>query len=421
MGKLTDTAIRGALVPGRYADGDGLYLLVGPTGAKSFVYRFKLDGKERNMGLGPYPALTLARARTEATKARAVRAEGRDPIWTREQERVQARLDAAKAVTFEHAAKQFIASREGAWKNAKHRQNWPDGLEAYVYPIIGKLPVAAIDNRYVLDVLEQEVEAEHTKEGREIYPAGKLWFARAYTANRMRGRIEAILDWARFNGYRTGDNPARWRGNLDFALQKVAKVEHHPALPFDQIAEFLRHLRAREGAAVLAFEFLILTAARTNEVLGAKWSELDDDCAVWTIPSERMKSKREHRVPLSTSARAVLAKAKEKVRGDYVFPSHNAKRPMSNMALLALLRRMERTDITPHGMRSTFRDWAAECSSFPNEVAEMALAHTIASGAEAAYRRGDLFEKRRAMMEAWAQFCGGHTENNVVSLNERVA
>jgi integrase len=419
MGKLTDTALRGTLAPGRYADGDGLYLLVGPTGAKSFVYRFKLGGKERNMGLGAYPALTLAKARIEAGRWRAERAQGKDPLWMREQERQRERLEAARAVTFEQAAKQFIASRQDAWKNPKHRQNWPDCMEDYVYPIFGKESVAAIDNRYVLDVLQQDVPAVVAADGRQVYPAGKLWFARAYTANRVRGRIEAILDWAKFNGYRTGDNPARWRGNLDFALQKVAKVEHHSALPFDQIAGFLTELRTRDGATVLALEFLILTAARTNEVLGATWTEFDDALTVWTVPASRMKSKREHRVPLSAAARAVLAKAKEKRRGNYVFPSVSAKKPMSNMALLALLRRMGRTDITVHGFRSVFRDWAAECSSFQNEVAEMALAHIIANGAEAAYRRGDLFEKRRALMEAWANYCDGR--DNVVQFGERVA
>lgn len=420
MGKLTDTAIRGDLAPGKYGDGEGLWLLVSPKGAKRWCFRWKFDGRENSMTLGPYPTIGLAKARTEATQRRAELAAGRDPARVRQQEREQARLEAARAVTFEQAAKQFISSRASGWKNPKHARQWPDCMEDYVYPIIGKLPVAAIDNRYVLDVLEQDVPAVLAADGREVYPAGKFWFARAYTANRVRGRIEAILDWARFNGYRQGDNPARWKGNLDFALQKAAKQEHHPALPFHQVSDFLRDLRGREGATILAFEFLILTAARTNEVLHAKWAELDDGLTVWTIPAERMKSKREHRVPISSPARAVLMKARERRRGDYVFPAARASRPMSNMSLLALLRRMKRTDITPHGMRSTFRDWAAECSSFPNEVAEMALAHVIANGAEAAYRRGDLFEKRRGLMEAWANYCDGRT-NNVVQLGERVA
>jgi integrase len=421
MGKLSDAAIRGKLARGRHPDGDGLYLLVGPTGAKSFIYRFRLDGAERNMGLGAYPAVSLAKARIEAGRARAIRALGKDPIRERDQERQDARLEAARAVTFEQAAKQFIAARESGWKNPKHRQQWPDSMRDYVYPIIGKLPVAAVDDRAVLDVLQQEVEADTAADGREVYPAGKFWFARAYTANRVRGRIEAILDWAKVNRYRQGDNPARWKGNLEYALQKAARPEHHPALPFDEIGAFLKSLKERNGAAVQALEFLIMTAARTNEVLGAKWAEFDEDVTVWTVPADRMKAKREHRVPLSAAARAVLLAAKAKARGEYVFPSSRAAKPMSNMALLALLRRMKRTDITPHGMRSCFRDWAAECTNFPNEVAEMALAHTIPSSAEAAYRRGDLFEKRRALMEAWAAHCDGRAPDNVLSFAGRAA
>lgn len=421
MGKLTDTAIRGALAPGRYADGEGLYLLVGPTGAKSFIYRFKLEGKERNMGLGPYPALSLAKARAEASSARAVRARGKDPIWEREQERQQARLEAARAVTFEQAAKQFIASREGSWKNPKHKRQWPDSFEDYVYPVIGKLPVAAIDNRYVLDVLEQEVPATVAKDGREVYPAGKLWFARPYTGNRVRGRIEAVLDWARFNGYRQGDNPARWRGNLDFALRKVARAQHHAALPYSEINAFLQSLRERKGAAPCAFEFLILTAARTMEVLGATWPEISEDGQTWTIPGSRMKAGREHRIPLSPAAQATLGRMKATRRGAFIFPAARADVQMSNMSLLALLRRMNRTDITAHGMRSTFRDWVAEETHFPNHVAEMALAHMIENDAEAAYRRGDLLEKRRALMEAWAAYCNGETSDNVVQFGGRAA
>lgn len=421
MGKLTDTAIRGALAAGKHGDGDGLWLLVSPQGAKRWCFRWKFDGRENSMTLGPYPTVSLAKARLEAGRRRGLLAEGKDPGRVRDQERQAARLEAARAVTFQQAAEQFIAARESGWKNPKHRQQWPDSMAAYVYPIIGKLPVAAVDDRAVLDVLQQEVEAETAADGREVYPAGKFWFARAYTANRVRGRIEAILDWARVNRYRQGDNPARWKGNLEYALQKAARPQHHPALPFAEIAAFLKTLKERDGAAVLALEFLILTAARTNEVLGARWPEFDAGLTVWTVPAGRMKAKREHRVPLSAAARAVLLGAKAKARGDYVFPSSRASKPMSNMALLALLRRMKRTDSTPHGMRSCFRDWAAECTNFPNEVAEMALAHTIPSSAEAAYRRGDLFEKRRALMEAWAAHCAGSSIENVVPISGRAA
>ncbi len=421
MTKLTDTAIRAKLAPGRYGDGGGLYLLVGPTGAKSWVFRFKVDGRERSMGLGPYPAMSLAKARQEAQRCRQWRAEGKDPITAREAERARLRQEAARAVTFEQAAKQFIASRENGWKNDKHRQQWPNTMAAYVYPIIGSLPVAAIDNRYVLDVLEQTVPAAMAADGRELRPGGRLWDARSDTAARVRGRIEAVLDWARFNGYRQGDNPARWRGNLDFALKKARRASHHAALPFGEIAAFVKEIRARDGVAALALEFLILTAARTGEVLGAQWEEIDEGGAVWTVPAHRMKAGREHRVPLSPAALAVVARAKPLCRGEYVFPAASAKRPLSNMALLALLRRMGRDDVTAHGFRSSFRDWTAERTSFPGEVAEIALSHAVADRVEAAYRRGDLFEKRRKLMTAWADYCDGKSGAEVLQLDGRAA
>jgi integrase len=407
MGNLTDTAIRGDMVPGKYGDGDGLWLFVSPTGAKRFVFRFKIDGRENSIALGPYPALALAKARLEAAKRRSELAEGKDPAKLRKERRAQGRLDAALAKTFEQTAQELITSREGRWKNEKHAAQWSSTLATYVYPIIGALPVSTIDKDYVLDVLNQPLEADMAADGRELRPAGSLWETRPETANRVRGRIEAVLDWASFKEYRQGENPARWRGNLDFALHKASSANHHAALPYDQIASFVRELRGRNGISALALEFLILTAARTSEVLDATWGELDENCTVWTVPAERMKAGKEHRVPLAPAARAILAKAATLKRGDYVFPAGDAKRPMSNMALLALLRRMERTDITVHGFRSAFRDFVAEQTSVPNEVAEMALAHTIPNKVEAAYRRSDLFEKRRALMDAWANYCNG--------------
>jgi integrase len=421
MGKLTDTAIRGALAPGKYGDGDGLWLVVGPTGAKSWVFRFKIEGRERSMGLGPYPTVPLAKARTEAQRHTATRAAGKDPLRQRELERHEARVEAARAKTFEEAAQEFVAAREGRWKNAKHREQWFHTLATYVYPLIGAQPVSTIDKEYVLEVLNQPVSAVIAADGREVYPGGAFWDARPDTAGRVRGRIEAVLDWARFKDYRRGDNPARWRGNLDFALKKDHKATHHPALPFDDVAPFMCDLRARPGLGALALEFLVLTVTRTNEVLGAKWAEFDELCTVWTIPAERMKAGKEHRVPLSPAACAVLARAKELKRGEFVFPAASAKRPMSNMALLALLRRMQRTTITVHGFRSTFRDWAADCTTFPSEVAEMALAHTVDDEVVAAYKRTDLFGKRRALMEAWASWCAGNEGATVHYIAGRAA
>lgn len=415
MTKLTDTAIRGTLQPGKYGDGGGLWLLVGPTSARSWVFRYKLGGRERSMGLGAYPAVSLAKARQEAQRHRQTRALGGDPLAVRGQEREQMRLEASRAVTFEEAAKRFIASRKDGWKNEKYAQQWPDSFEDYVYPFIGKLPVAAVDGRWILEILEQDVPQVLTAEGKETYPAGKFWTARAYTASRVLSRIEQVLDRATFDKFRQGDNPARWRGNLEFALQKTAKTEHHAALPFEDVSAFLRELREKKGSAPMALEFLIFTAARTGEVLGAVWDEISEDGQTWTIPADRMKSGRGQRVPLSTVAQAVVAQARASRRGEYIFPAASTKKPMSNMSLLALLRRMKRTDITPHGFRSTFKDWAAECTSFPNELTEMALAHTIGNKTEAAYRRGDLFEKRRALMEAWAGHCNGR--DNVIDLH----
>jgi integrase len=407
MGKLIDTAIRGELRPGKYGDGEGLWLSVSPTGAKRFVFRFKIDGRENSIALGRYPALTLAKARAEAAKRRSELAEGQDPSRLRKERRAQARLDAALGKTFKEAAKECIAGRQSRWKNEKHAAQWESTLETYVYPLIGKEPVRAIDRSWVLQVLEQPVPAVITADGREVYPAGKLWEARPDTAMRVRGRIEIVLDWATFRDYRKGDNPARWQGNLSFALEKANKTAHHAALPYEQIAGFMKSLRAREGMAPLALEFLILTAARTNEVLGATWAEFDDGLTVWTVPAERMKAKREHRVPLSPAARKVIEKAREARRSEYVFPSYNAKKPMSNMALLATLRRMERTDITVHGFRAAFRTWAAEKTTVPHEVAELAIAHAVSDAVVAAYKRTDLFDRRRALMEAWADYING--------------
>jgi integrase len=312
------------------------------------------------------------------------------------------RQDAARERTFDECASEYIAAHEAEWENAKHRQQWRNTLATYASPIFGEQPVQAIDVHLVQKALQQEVKGS---DGRK----GPLWTMKPETAKRVRGRIEAILDWATAKELRTGDNPARWTGLLSNLLPKRAKgrgVAHHAALAIDDVGGFIRDLRAREADAALAFEFLILTAARTSEVLSAKWAEIDETEKVWTIPAARMKARKEHRVPLSASALAVLAKmVKQASPSGFIFPGMRRGKPLSNMVLLALLRRMGHDDVTAHGFRSTFRDWVSERTNFPDAVAEAALAHANGDRVEAAYRRGDLFEKRRQMMEAWARHC----------------
>jgi integrase len=383
--------------PGMHADGGGLYLQV-KNGGASWILRYQLHGRTRYMGLGPLALFGLKDARAKALDAKRLRYEGMDPLEAKRQARIRARLDAAKAMTFQQAAEKYIATHKAGWQNAKHADQWTNTLATYAGPVIGTFPVQVIDTALVLKVLEA------------------IWTTKSETASRVRGRIEAILDWAKVRGYRTGENPARWKGHLDHLLParaKVRQVEHHAALPYGEIAAFVAALRRQEGTAARALEFAILTAARTGEVLGARWSEIDLGAKIWTIPAERMKARREHRVPLSRQTLAILEEMKSLHSSNgnsetlgFVFPG--AKRggaPLSNMAFLMLLRRMERDNLTAHGFRSTFRDWAAERTSFPAEVAEMALAHAVGDKVEAAYRRGDLFEKRRRLMEAWAAFC----------------
>jgi integrase len=305
-------------------------------------------------------------------------------------QRDQKKLEAAQAMTFDACAAAYIDTHKAGWQNAKHREQWPSTLNSYASPFFGSLPVQAIDVGLVMKALEP------------------IWQTKPETASRLRGRIEAVLDWATVRGYRKDENPARWRGHLDKLLparSKVRKVEHHPALPYDDLADFAAALRRQEGVASRALEFLILTAARTGEVIGARWDEVDVVEKIWVVPAARMKASREHRVPLSAAAVAVLEQMKQIREGDFVFPGGKKGKPLSNMAMLAVLKRMERGELTAHGFRSTFRDWAAERTNFSHEVAEMALAHTVSDKVEAAYRRGDLFQKRRQIMEAWARFC----------------
>jgi len=378
--------------PGRYADGGGLYLQVGPTGGKSWLVRYMRHGKAHQMGLGALAALTLAEARNKAADVRRLLVNGVDPLEARRVEMASERAKTAHGMTFSQCAAAYITAHREGWRNPKHRQQWENTLATYAEPVFGALPVAAIDLPLVMKVLEP------------------IWKEKPETASRLRGRIETILDWATVRGFRQGENPARWRGHLDKLLparSKVAIVEHHAALPYAEIARFMAELRQRNAVAARALEFLILTASRTSETLEAVWPEIDLKNKVWTIPAERMKAGRDHRVPLAPQAVAVLTEMAA-LRGresEWVFPGTRPKRPLSSMALLMLLRRMDWPDLTAHGFRSTFRDWTSETTAFPSEVAEAALAHAVADKVEAAYRRGDLFDKRRDLMEAWAAFC----------------
>jgi integrase len=408
------TVTRAVGKPGMYADGGGLYLQVTDGGA-SWIYRYMLEGRAREMGLGPLALFGLKEARAKALDARRLHHEGVDPIDARRAERTKAKVDAAKAVTFNQCAEAYIEAHRTGWRNAKHAAQWSATLATYAEPVVGSLPVQAVDTALVMKVLEQEVRDGPDK------PGAALWTVRPETAGRLRGRIESILDWARVRGYRDGENPARWRGHLDKLLParaKVRKVEHHAALPYGELPDFMAEIRRHEGVAARALEFAILTAARTGEVIGARWGEIDLAAHLWTVPASRMKAGKEHRVPLSARAIAILADMKllidagdEKEEADaFVFPGGKRGHPLSNMAFLMLLRRMKRDDLTAHGFRSTFRDWVAERTNFPNEVAEMALAHTISSKVEQAYRRGDLFERRRRLMTVWSTYCGVPTE-----------
>lgn len=381
--------------PGHYSVGGvtGLYLYVTPTGARSWVLRTMIGSKRRHMGLGAFPAVTLAMAREKARAARTEVQAGTDPIAVRKHSASKLVAEQLNAMTFEQAANTYIEAHGDTWKNPKHRAQWSSTLAAYAFPVLGKLQTAHVTQTHVLAVLEP------------------IWKSKNETAARLRGRIEAILDWATVRGYREGENPARWKGRLDKLLPaptKVQKTVHHKALPIDEVPLFMRELKSKEGVAARALEFTVLTAARSGEVRGATWSEIDLDAAVWVVPGERMKAGREHRVPLSTYAIEILSKLPRFVGNDYVFPSPRGK-CLSDMSLLAVMRRMNAPAV-PHGFRSTFRDWVGERTDYPRELAEQALAHALESKVEAAYRRGDALEKRRVMMQRWGDFSYAHNQ-----------
>ncbi|SAL29080.1 phage integrase [Caballeronia sordidicola] len=388
--KLSAVKVKQEKTPGYYSDGGGLYLDIGPTGSKSWIFRYARNKKAHWIGLGAYLNVSLEAARAKAEAMRQVLGNGQDPKEIRLAERAKA----AAKMTFTQCATAYIEAQTPGWKNAKHAEQWTNTLTTYAAPVIGPKDVALVDTTDIRQILEP------------------IWTTKNETASRVRGRIEKVLAWAATRGLRSGENPARWKGHLDTLLAKPSAVqgdEHHASIPYADIAGFMESLRAMEGVAAKALEFCIYTAARTNEIIGAQWAEIDLEAKLWTVPAERMKMKKEHRVPLSGRAVAVL-KAMEKIKqDDFVFPGMTKDKGLSNMSLLAVLKRMDRTDLTVHGFRSTFRTWAAETTNFPRELAEKALAHAVRSEVEAAYQRGDLLAKRGKMMDAWASYCAKHS------------
>jgi integrase len=391
--KLTARKVETAK-PGKYSDGGNLYLIVSETGARKWVLRFTWRGRAKEMGLGSAASVPLADAREKAASARRKIAQGLNPIDERKRD--------GGIPTFGEMADYVRETLSAGFRNEKHKAQWKSTLETYAAPLRAK-PVDTIATDDVLAVLKP------------------IWTTKAETASRLRGRIEKVLDAAKAKGFREGENPARWRGHLDHLLPKPSKLArgHHAAMPYENVAAFIAELREREATAALALEFCILTAARSGEVLGARWSEIDLDKKIWTVPPNRMKAGREHRVPLSGRTVSVLKQLAKVKAGDFVFPGQVRSKPLSNMAMEMMLRRMQIENATVHGFRSSFRDWAGNVSSFPREVTETALAHVIGDKAEQAYRRGDALDKRRDLMDAWASYCDPRRLDNVVPIGRK--
>lgn len=412
--KLSTLKIKSTKEPGLYADGGNLYLQVSQEGTKSWLFRFMIAGRARKMGLGSADYVPLAEARKKAAAAYGLLIDGVDPIDERDQRRAliadqvaHQKAERSRQKTFKQCAEAFIANKKAGWKNPKSEAQWTSSLKTYAYPFIGDLRAADIDLSHVKDVLEP------------------IWRTKTETANRVRGRIEMILNWAAVHNYRSGENPARWRGHLDMILSarsEVAPVKHHEALPYSDIPKFMADLRKRDSISARALEYTILTAVRTSDTIGGVRTEVDEKDKVWTIPAARLKGKKgkrktNHTVPLSKAAFTIL----EMVPHDdkHLFAGGKEGQSLSNMAMAELLKSMGYGSITVHGFRSTFRDWAAEKTAYPNEMCELALAHVVSDKVEAAYRRGDMREKRRRLMEDWAKFCASPAAakaGNVVSI-----
>lgn len=408
MGKLTAKQIANLTTPGTYEDGDGLRLQIKPNGKKYWVLRFQLSGKRREMGLGSYPATGLKEARQNSSDKRRLLRDGIDPLQARDDERaahlIAEQRRKTKSITFQDVSVDYIEAHRPAWKNVKHAQQWANTLTTYAAPVIGDLSTNQITTEHILEILKP------------------IWGSKAETASRVRNRIELVLDAAKARGLREGENPARWRGHLDKLLppsSKAKRTQNHPALPYPELSRFTQALNSIEGQSAFALKMTILTACRTSEVLGADWCEIDLEAKLWSIPAERMKANKIHTVPLSDVLVALLNEIPRIQGSSLLFPGVRKGRPISNMSMLMTLRRMDQKNledggkgwrdhngrvITAHGFRSTFRDWAAEQTNYAREVCEMSLAHVVANGAEAAYWRSDLLEKRRALMSDWADF-----------------
>lgn len=398
--KLTQLAVDRSKSAGLFCDGAGLWLKVSDAGSKYWILRYMRQGKQHWMGIGSYPDVTLRDAREAASEARKKIRQGLDPIEDRNAQKSVELAARGGGVAFNWCAEQYIEAHKSGWRNAKHADQWRNTLTTYASPVIGNLAVAAIDTTQIMRVLQP------------------IWTEKPETASRVRGRIENVLDWAAVHKFRSGENPARWKGHLDKLLpakSKVRKTEHHPALSWQEMGDFMSALRKQAGVAAKAVEFTILTAVRSGESRGAVWAEIDFEAALWVIPSQRMKAGKEHRVPLTADAMEVLRAAKTlTTESAFIFPGTTGA-ALSDMSLSAVLRRMERQDITVHGFRSSFRDWAAESTSYPSDLVEMALAHTISNKVEAAYRRGDMVEKRRSMMDDWSRYC--RETNDISGIN----
>jgi integrase len=409
LSKLTALQVTKLTKPGLYGDGGGLTLQITKAGVKSWLFRFMREGKAYGMGLGPTHTFSLAEARQKALAARKILADGLNPLTEKKEKLLAMALERARMMSFDQCAKAYIEAHKSSWKNAKHLDQWTNTLVTYASPVFGKLPVAEIDTALVVKCL------------------GPIWQTKTETASRLRGRIESVLGWAATSGYRTGENPARWKGHLENLLANISKTsrtKNHPSLPWQRIGDFMAALNAREGNVSRAIAFTILTASRSGEVRGARWSEFDFKEKVWTIPVERMKAHREHQVPLSGAALAVLASMPHS--GEFVFPGTKGQ-PLSDMSLTAVIRRMNSDEskpvwvdasgegITVHGFRSTFRMWTAETTAYPREVAEHALAHKLPDAVERAYQRGTQFLKRQSLMAEWGAHCTGAQASAVVS------
>lgn len=392
--RITALFVKHTQRPGKYPDGGNLYLQVRKSTRKiesdavnkSWLFRYSRFDKDTWLGLGPYPDITLSEARDLATRELKKKWQGIDPLTDKRARQIAARTAHENMLSLTECADLYIESQAPGWSNPKHIEQWRSTLKNLAGPVIGHLPVDQIDTALIMRCIEP------------------TWTTKTETASRLRGRIEAVLDWSAVRGYRKGDNPARWRGHLDKLLPRpsqVVRVKHHAALPYTDVGVFMQQLCQDKGVASRALELTILTAARTNQVIQAEWSEFDLDRRMWVVPAERMKSKRSHRVPLSEAAVTALKLVKGRNKR-YVFPGHKRGSHLSNAAMMKVLKRLEQSGITVHGFRSTFRDWCAESTNYPADTAEMALAQTLRDKTEAAYRRGDLFEKRARLMADWA-------------------